>query len=275
MTEKILFGNFKGGVGKTTNSVMTAYKLSERGFKVLVVDLDPQANSTQILNRTYSLKNDKELEFESTMMYLIKERYLKKGIEKIKENLYLIPSYKDFSKYPEFLEYKFPARKGTNFKEERISYFSKLMKELEGDFDFIIVDVPPTLSVFVDSALYFCNDIVIVMQTQQRSLDGAGVFFDYLQEFYDKYHNVDFDIVGVLPVLLKNTSMIDSQIIEEAREDFGDNMVFTNVINHLERLKRYDRQGINHKNNKHDNRVHEVYNDMVDELLERIEKLHG
>ncbi|MFP9038891.1 AAA family ATPase, partial [Enterococcus faecalis] len=57
MVKKIVFGNFKGGVGKTTNSVMVAYELAKKGFRVLVCDLDPQANSTQLLRRTYGLQN--------------------------------------------------------------------------------------------------------------------------------------------------------------------------------------------------------------------------
>ena len=52
MATTLLFGNMKGGVGKTTNSVMVAYQLAKMGYKTLVCDLDPQANATQLLRRT-------------------------------------------------------------------------------------------------------------------------------------------------------------------------------------------------------------------------------
>ena len=54
----LVYANFKGGVGKTTNSVMTAYQLAKKGYKVLVCDLDPQSNATHLLTRTYSRQNN-------------------------------------------------------------------------------------------------------------------------------------------------------------------------------------------------------------------------
>ena len=53
----LVYANFKGGVGKTTNSAMTAYELAKKGYKTLVCDLDPQANATQLLCRTYNRQN--------------------------------------------------------------------------------------------------------------------------------------------------------------------------------------------------------------------------
>ena len=69
MVKKIMFGNFKGGVGKTTNSIMTAYELAKKGYSVLVCDLDPQSNSTQLLSRTYYLQNDEPLTIEKQENY--------------------------------------------------------------------------------------------------------------------------------------------------------------------------------------------------------------
>src|SRR5699024_11028288 len=69
----ILYGNMKGGVGKTTNSVMTAYQLARKGYKTLVCDLDPQANATQLLRRTYALQHNNDLKIEKTMMVALTE----------------------------------------------------------------------------------------------------------------------------------------------------------------------------------------------------------
>lgn len=273
MVQKIVFSNFKGGVGKTTNSVMTAYELAKKGYRVLVCDLDPQANSTQLLSRTYSLQQDKELTIKQTMMVSIQDKNLKPAIVKIMDNLYLLPSHKDFVNYPDFLELTFlPTEE--NYKEKRIAYFDYLLSEIENSYDYIIFDVPPTLSIFTDTALYSTDYIVIVLQTQQRSLDGAEAFWEYAQEFYNKYSNVDFDIAGILPVLLKNDSGIDNQIILDASESFGEENVFKTIIKHMERLKRYDRLGISEKGyterfDFHDTRVHKLYNDLANELLER------
>lgn len=273
MSKKIVFTNFKGGVGKTTNSVMTAYELSKKGYKVLVCDLDPQANSTQLLSRTFKLQNKKELNIEQTMMVSIQNKDLKPAVVKIMDNLFLLPSNKDFVNYPDFLELTFlPSTE--NYKEKRIAYFDYLLSKIEDDYDYIIFDVPPTLSIFTDTALYSTDYIIIVLQTQQRSLDGAEAFWEYAQEFYNKYDNVEFDIAGVLAVLLKNNSGIDNQIISDASESFGEGNMFKTIVRHMERLKRYDRQGISEKgftdiSDFHDDKVHKLYGKLVDEIIER------
>lgn len=273
LTNKILFGNFKGGVGKTTNSVMTAYELAKKGYKTLVCDLDPQSNSTQLLRRTYGLQHNSELKIDKTMMVAIQEEKLPDAIVEIMNNLYLLPSYKDFVSYPDFLEMKFMPNV-PNYKEKRMSYFGTLLSEVENKFDYIIFDVPPTLSIFTDTALYDTDYVIIVLQTQQRSLDGAEAFWEYLQEFYNNHTAIDFDIAGILPVLLKNNSGIDNQIIKDARETFGKDMIFENIMHHMERLKRYDRKGISEKgltsvNDFHDIRLHALYGKLTEEIIAR------
>lgn len=275
MVNKIVFGNFKGGVGKTTNSVMVAYQLAKKGYKVLVCDLDPQANSTQLLQRTFGLRNDYELPIKKTMMVAIQENNIAPAIVEVVPNLFLLPSNKDFVNYPDFLELTFmPSVE--NYKEKRIAYFDYLLRPIEDEYDYIIFDVPPTLSIYTDTALYASNKIIIVLQTQQRSLDGAEAFWEYLQELYNRYDNINFDIAGILPVLLKNDSSIDNQIIKDAAETFGEERLFSTIVKHMERLKRYDRKGISEKGETerwdiHDNRVHKLYSELVDELITRMD----
>lgn len=284
----ILYGNMKGGVGKTTNSVMTAYQLARQGYKTLVCDLDPQANATQLLRRTFNLQNDKDLTIEKTMMVALTEENISSAIVNIMDNLYLLPSSEDFKSYPDFLEMKYMPDKekiqagdGTTLqsemsriKEQRISYFAKQLAKVRDDYDFIIIDVPPTLSIFTDSAIYATDYVIIVLQTQQRSLDGAETFFEYLQQMYNDYAAVDFDILGVLAVLLKNNAGLDSQILQDAEEDFGQDMLFKQIIRHMERLKRYDRTGIAEKDltpyDMHDTRVHYIYQQLTNEIVTRL-----
>lgn len=270
------YANFKGGVGKTTNSVMTAYELAKKGYKTLVCDLDPQANATQLLRRTYGLQNEqKELKINNTMMVALSNGNINEAIVKIMDNLYLLPSYSDFTEYPDFLELKYPATED-NYKEKRIVYFKQQLDKVKGDYDFVIVDVPPTLSIYTDSAVYASDEVIIVLQTQQRSLDGAEAFFEYLQRTYDKYPTTNFDILGVLAVLLKNNVGLDSQILDDAENIFGHNMLFQMIIHHMERLKRYDRTGIADKDlspsDFHDTKVHYTYLTLTDEILERLRK---
>ncbi|MFQ6762491.1 ATPase [Lactobacillus sp. UMNPBX10] len=284
----ILYGNMKGGVGKTTNSVMTAYQLAKLGYKTLVCDLDPQANATQLLRRTYGLQHETDLQIGKTMMVALTEENIKPAIVNIMDNLYLLPSSEDFKNYPDFLEMKFMLDKEkiesgdsttlqsemSKVKEQRIAYFAQQLAKVRDEYDFVIIDVPPTLSIFTDSAIYATDFVIIVLQTQQRSLDGAETFFEYLQQMYNDYANIDFDILGVLAVLLKNNVGLDNQILKDAETDFGKDMLFNQIIRHMERLKRYDRTGIAEKDltkyDMHDTRLHYIYNTLTKEIVARL-----
>ena len=284
----ILYGNMKGGVGKTTNSVMTAYQLAKLGYKTLVCDLDPQANATQLLRRTYGLQHETDLQIGKTMMVALTEENIKPAIVNIMDNLYLLPSSEDFKNYPDFLEMKFMLDKEkiesgdsttlqsemSKVKEQRIAYFAQQLAKVRDEYDFVIIDVPPTLSIFTDSAIYATDFVIIVLQTQQRSLDGAETFFEYLQQMYNDYANIDFDILGVLAVLLKNNVGLDNQILKDAETDFGKDMLFNQIIRHMERLKRYDRTGIAEKGltkyDMHDTRLHYIYNTLTKEIVARL-----
>ena len=222
------------------------------------------------------------------MMVALTEENISSSIVNIMDNLYLLPSSEDFKNYPDFLEMKYMPDKEkiqsgqgntlqsemSKIKEQRISYFAKQLAKVRDNYDFIIIDVPPTLSVFTDSAIYATDYVIIVLQTQQRSLDGAETFFEYLQQMYNDYAAIDFDILGVLAVLLKNNAGLDSQILKDAKDDFGKDMLFKQIIRHMERLKRYDRTGIAEKDltpyDMHDNRLHYIYKQLTDEIVKRL-----
>ena len=123
------------------------------------------------------------------MMVALKNENIKPAIVEVMKNLYLLPSHKDFVNYPDFLELKYLANM-PNYKERRISYFNNQLKQVQNEYDFIIIDVPPTLSIYTDSALYAADNVIIVLQTQQRSLDGAIAFWEYLQTFYNEHSNL-------------------------------------------------------------------------------------
>ena len=267
---------------------MTAYQLAKLGYKTLVCDLDPQANATQLLRRTYGLQNGVDLQIDKTMMVALTEENIKSAIVNIMDNLYLLPSSEDFKNYPDFLEMKYMLDKEkieagnsntlqsemSKVKEQRIAYFAQQLAKVRDEYDFVIIDVPPTLSIFTDSAIYATDFVIIVLQTQQRSLDGAETFFEYLQQMYNDYANIDFDILGVLAVLLKNNVGLDNQILKDAEADFGKDMLFNQIIRHMERLKRYDRTWIAEKGltkyDMHDTRLHYIYNALTKEIVTRL-----
>jgi len=259
----ITFGNFKGGTGKTTNSTMIAYCLAKLGYRVLLSDQDPQANATSLFLRTKAFIEDDIVSYEKTLMAAIQDEDLSSIVTKVKENLYLLPSFSDFAQYPKLLEKKFPDE------IDRVQFFSKLLEPLKGDYDFIFIDVPPTISIITDSALYASNFVVVVLQTQERSLQGAEGFTAYLQTLIDDY-DADLDILGILPVLWKNGAAVDIQTLDTAKEIFGEHNIFSNVVKQMERLKRFDMTGIT-ENDMHDKNVIESYTKVSMEFVKRLD----
>ncbi|OGX77815.1 ATPase [Exiguobacterium sp. SH31] len=259
----VTFGNFKGGTGKTTNSTMLAYALAKKGYRVLLCDQDPQANATTLFLKTKAAREDDYITFEKTLMAAMQEGDLSSIVTEVTDNLFLLPSFSDFAQYPKFLEKKFEKE------VDRVTYLSTLLEPLKREFDFIFVDVPPTISIYTDSALYASDFVVVVLQTQERSLQGAEVFTQYLQTLLDDYH-ADFDILGILPVLLKNGAAVDMATLENAKNVFGSHNLFEGVIKNMERLKRYDITGIVEED-MHDKRVMETYAKVAEEFLQRLE----
>lgn len=272
MAKVITFGNFKGGTGKTTNSAMMAYMLSKLGYKTLLADLDPQANATSLYLHTKQRITNDIVTFEKTLMSAISDEDLSDIIIEIKDNLYLLPSFADFTSFPLFLEKNFP-----NSQLDRVLFLNGLIDKIKDDYDFIMIDVPPTLSTYTDSALLASDYTIIVLQTQERSLVGAEAYVGYLQELVDNY-DATFDILGVLPVLLKNNSKVDEATLNTAKEKFGEENLFKNLVKNMERLKRYDIIGIvdsdlDGKYDIHDKRVMALYKKVTEEMLSRLNEL--
>lgn len=274
----VCVGNYKGGVGKTKNNIMNAYELAKKGYKVLVVDLDPQANSTTVLVRTKKAHSSEVFSFEKTLMTAVREENLK-GLEvPIVENLWLLPSYIDFANYTTFLDITYGIVEETdndflNVTKDKITHFNKLLEPLKSDYDYIFIDVPPTKSYITDSAVMCSDYILIVLQTQELSLDGAQMYLQDLQTLANDY-NGQFEICGVLPVLMDGNSSSDQFVLETAADIFGQENIFENKVPNMARLKRFDNTGII-ENDRHDLKVVEFYSDVADELIKRINYFEG
>ncbi|RHW45297.1 ParA family protein [Bombilactobacillus bombi] len=266
MKAKVLtFSNFKGGTGKTTNSTMTGIELARRGYKTLLIDLDPQGNATNLYLKTKENVNGELVVFKKTLMSAIRDKDLDSAIINIIDNLYILPSSADFALYPRYME---------NIKEDysdRVKYLSQLAPKLFDKYDFMLIDVPPTISLITDSALYMTDYAIVVLQTQERSLQGAQAFIKYMQEeVINEFQAPRLDLLGILPVLLKNGAPVDESTLTKAQEIFGKENIFNITIKNMERLKRYDVTGVTFKD-QFDKSVQKVYSDVVDELFTRME----
>ena len=264
MGEVITFGNFKGGTGKTTNATLACLALARAGKKTLLIDFDPQANATDIYFKTAANLGHDGIKFNQTLLASIQEEDLSRSLVTLDKNIDFIPSSADFSLYPRIMEKKFK----NNYKD-RVTYFSKLLASLKEKYDFVVFDLPPTISLISDSALYASDWVLIILQTQEHSLQGAESFLKYIQEqVIDEYEAPSLNLLGILPVLLKNGAPVDHSTLEVAEEEFGKENMLKTLIRNMERIKRYSIRGVFLKD-QFDKKIIRLYDSVAQEIIER------
>jgi chromosome partitioning protein len=259
--------NEKGGTGKTSTTALLGWELAKLNRKVLIVDCDPQANLTDLMIKTKSHENTDITIDPSLFALLINHRDLKDGIINIKENLDIIPAASDMNLFSRWID------KQNISEKEKVSYLKNAIKPIEKDYDYIFLDVSPTMSLTNDNVFMACDWLIIMLQTQQRALLGAKSFLEYLQSNLVDEFDAKVDVIGILPVLTKGQSIIDNAVLDNATEEFGDENIYKNYITAMERVKRYDMTGITEsKRSVWDKTTHEAYTNVTKETIERIEK---
>lgn len=262
MNAKVInISNFKGGTGKTTTTVGTAYELSKLGYRVLVIDFDPQADSTAMLLPKLDLDEN------ITIFEAIHHGDLSLAKYEVKDNLDLIASDLDLTGLGDYLYKMHPQRLN-----ERNSYLSKLIQPLKSEYDYIFIDVPPTVSVMTNNAFASSDYIVLALQTQGASLRATKKLIPEIRQLVESLE-IQPRILGVLAVIHSKSSATDKRIMKEAHELFEDAM-FKNIVQHRERIKAWGEEGITDNENDHwDRNALEQYRLFGQEIIERINEL--
>lgn len=258
----IVIGNQKGGVGKTTNTYLIAYTLAKMGIHTLVADLDPQANATKTLMLTKSQQEDAVYSIKKTLMVGVQEKDLTDLPVKIMDNLDLIPSYIDFQDFTKYLY------QNTNNEYEETHLLEPLFNPLKKKYDVIMLDVPPFSIEITRNAVIFSDFALISLQTHDDSLSGAEEYVNTLSKLQQEYQ-LDIEVIGILPMLHDARNGVDQTIIQSAKDEFGEENVFTNIVTQMARIKRFPINGITDKD-RFDKRVLDKYQQVTDELLSRI-----
>ncbi|MSR77382.1 MAG: ParA family protein [Candidatus Omnitrophica bacterium] len=208
------FCNQKGGVGKTTSVVNMAALLGKKGFKVLVIDLDPQANATS------GLGIEKPAKIESTVYELLVEKSEPAALIVTTEfsNVSLIPSNPDVSSV-EMELYQL---------ERREFYLKTRLETLKSKFDFIFLDCPPSLGMISINALVASDYIVIPLQCEYYALEGLGQLINTYQLVKTNL-NPQLEIGGVILTMADSRTNLTQQVIEEVRSYFKEK-VFNAII---------------------------------------------
>jgi chromosome partitioning protein len=210
--------NQKGGCGKTTTAVNLSASLAASGHETLLIDLDPQANATvslgidpATLDRTvYHVIVDPNLEDGLPMASVIRKGSVKR--------LYVAPSSIDLAA----AELELAARIG------RETALRKRLAPLRSQYDFILIDTPPSLGLLTLNALVACDGIIIPIQTHYYALLGMRQLLRTLKMVRDEVgHQVE--IVGVLPTMYDSRTAISKEIVNGIHEFFP-NKVFQTTI---------------------------------------------
>lgn len=225
MGKIIALVNQKGGVGKTTSSINLAASLGVMKQKVLLIDLDPQGNSTTGLGI-----NKAEIS-KSVYDLLIGQASLKEVIIKSNfKNLYVMPATINLAGAD--IELMEKSRSEPDFSKG--GQLKKFLEEAREVFDFIIIDCPPSLGILTTNALTACDSVIIPVQCEFFALEGIMQLLSTIR-MAQKNLNPELDIEGVLLTMFDARTKLGIDVVEEIKEYFKER-VYDSIIPRLVKL---------------------------------------
>ena len=213
-TTVVALANQKGGVGKTTTCINFSACLAEKRKKVLLVDLDPQANATSGLGleKGFGASIFPALLGEKDAMGLIKETGIK--------NLDITPSELDLA----------GAEIAIARRDDYLHRLQEAMKPVieSNAYDYIIMDCPPSLGILFMNALNIAHEVIIPIQCEYLALEGLGVMVDIVNQISEA-GNPNLHISGILMTMYNVSTNLSQQVVQEVVKHFGDR-VFETLI---------------------------------------------
>lgn len=205
MAEIITVANRKGGVGKTTTTLNLAYSLKELGKKVLVIDLDPQANLTRCFDvgNTENIKNIGHL----LMTEMEEESYLVEDYTKSYDEIDIIPS----SIYLSAVETQMRVETGS----ERILF--EIVNQIKEYYDYVLIDTSPSLNILTINALCASDSVLITADTQLFAIVGISELLKTIQKI-KKGVNANLTIKGILLTMCDNRTNLSKLLTQQVEE---------------------------------------------------------
>ncbi len=213
MARIIAFANQKGGVGKTTSAVNVAASLGIIGFRTLMIDLDPQGNTTSGVGvAKRGLKN-------TTREVLLGECTADESIRETEfNNLWVMPANISLAG-AEFDLFDF---------EENQYRLKKAIDSVAERFDYVIIDCPPSLGMLTVNALSACDGVIVPMQCEFYALEGLSQLMITIKRI-KKMYNEKLDVCGILITMYNSRLLLTAQVMGELRKYYGDKLFKTTI----------------------------------------------
>lgn len=202
----LAIANQKGGVGKTTTAINLGAALAELGYRVLVVDLDPQGNATTGLG-----VNARNLD-TSVYDVILHDVPIEDCIEPTNlRNLFVVPATIDLAGAEIELVPAFS-------RELRLR---KAMGTVLGDFDFLLIDCPPSLGLLTVNALAAAQEVAVPIQCEYYALEGLGQLLNNIERVRSNL-NPDLSVTTIIMTMYDARTRLAEQVVEEVRRHFGE-----------------------------------------------------
>ncbi|WP_129599768.1 ParA family protein [Anaerophilus nitritogenes] len=258
MGKVIAVFNQKGGVGKTTTNVNLSACLASKGKKILVVDIDPQGNTTS------GLGIDKEQVDVTIYDLLIYNIDINNCIIKdIKENLSIIPSSVQLA----------GAEIEMTYLEDRENKLKNAISQVKDDYDYIFIDCPPSLGLLTINSLTAVDSVMIPIQCEYYALEGVSQLMNTI-ELVRNNLNPNLQIQGVVLSMFDGRTNLSIQVVDEVKKYFK-GKVYTTLIPRNVRLAEAPSYGLSIIEYDPKSKGAQAYSEFAEEFLYLEEDIEG
>ncbi len=253
MGKVIAFANQKGGVGKSTSAINIAAALGLSGKKTLLCDLDPQGNTTSGVGI-----NKKQIKISAYDVMISRAEPSAAVVKTAYNNLYIIPSNIGLA--------------GAEFELVEADRWEMRFKEatdkLKEEFDYIIVDCPPSLGILTINALVAADGVVVPMLCEYFSLEGLSQLMMTVQRVKKKY-NPKLEMTGILITMYNGRLNLSAEVLDELKKYYAEKL-FSTMIPRSVRLSEAPSYGEPIQYYEKHGKCTEAYNAVAVELVKRI-----
>lgn len=252
MAKVITITNQKGGVGKTTTSINLAYYLAKAGKNTLLLDFDPQGNASSGLGI-----EKKDLTKTITDVMLGSAQLQEILVQNKQKNLWIAPVLPDLA----------DAEVQMASVEGKFTLLKKAIKTIDDQFEYIIIDSPPSLSLLTVNAMIAANYLLLPVQTEFYALEGVAQLLESMN-LIKKGMNPNLKLLGVLATMYDKRTALSSQVHAEIKKYFKEK-VFETTIPRNVRLAEAPSHGVAIGQYDRFSKGAKAYKALAEEVIER------